>query len=539
MLMHKINLNTEKTIYCLTVIISVFFIVSLFSVLTSDTNYINIFFNSDTLYLPSLYKDIFVDRHGLNGWEFNTAPNFFPDMIVYFLLMFLLKSFILSSFVFPLLQYGMILFLVKKLFQLIFPSGAWLFASLANILLLMIFCVTFSSHDFCFTFYMVSNAYHTGAFVMALACLLLFFMYLHSRKKIILLAFPLITGLCIVSDNLFMVLFSLPMVSLLCLYRQPALRNSILRFTVMNISGVIIGMACYALLRQQKIFSIASLHSTFLDMHNMGSSFHLLMKHMWIYLSAWDLRSLILILSLFSLLLLVVLCFDHRTKREEFLYFRAYCVFAVVFTIFVFFAPVLNGSYINWGTLRYNIYVFYFTPVHISMIAAFFFHHSKRKNKLRSILKVILMAGVSVALFFCVKGFSGNGLRSYFSFYPDRAKCMDDFAQRKKLHHGIATYWVAKYVTMFSKYGVKVYPVFDDLSPNLHVTNKWWFYGDDAVFDFIIVNDFPESTLKDERISRNALGCGDSCLDIRCSPEFGFTEDKGFYYRGSLKKNSE
>ena len=51
----------------------------------NDSAY-NFFFNSDTLYLPSVYKDLFIDGYGIKGWELNPSPNFFPDMSVYFLL---------------------------------------------------------------------------------------------------------------------------------------------------------------------------------------------------------------------------------------------------------------------------------------------------------------------------------------------------------------------------------------------------------------------------------------------------------------------
>lgn len=44
------------------------------------------FFNSDTLFLTSLYRDLMHDGFPLSGWKFPPSPYFFPDMPVWFLL---------------------------------------------------------------------------------------------------------------------------------------------------------------------------------------------------------------------------------------------------------------------------------------------------------------------------------------------------------------------------------------------------------------------------------------------------------------------
>ena len=39
--------------------------------------------NSDQLYLPSLYEDLFVSHGSLRAWVLPPAPSFFPDLVLY------------------------------------------------------------------------------------------------------------------------------------------------------------------------------------------------------------------------------------------------------------------------------------------------------------------------------------------------------------------------------------------------------------------------------------------------------------------------
>ena len=100
-----------NNLYFTSLILVVFLILSIFS--TLDEQSYNWFFSTDTLYLPSIYKDLFIDGGTLDGWHFNPAPNFFPDMLVYFLLMFITGSFLLSTAFFAVMQYVFIIVLFR------------------------------------------------------------------------------------------------------------------------------------------------------------------------------------------------------------------------------------------------------------------------------------------------------------------------------------------------------------------------------------------------------------------------------------------
>jgi hypothetical protein len=68
------------------------------------------------------------------------------------------------------------------------------------------------------------------------------------------------------------------------------------------------------------------------------------------------------------------------------------------------------------------------------------------------------------------------GLTEFMNYYPDEVKCVDQLSIDENLNYGIADYWHAKYITMFSKQNVRAYTVFDDLSAWYHAGNQNWYY---------------------------------------------------------------
>jgi len=70
-----------------------------------DENQFLVMFSSDALYLPLIYQDIFENGNSIQGWTFNGAPNFVPDMLVFFILMKITSNFLTATFLFSIIQY--------------------------------------------------------------------------------------------------------------------------------------------------------------------------------------------------------------------------------------------------------------------------------------------------------------------------------------------------------------------------------------------------------------------------------------------------
>ena len=158
-----------KPVWFLTLLINLVWLLAVFASLNESQIYT--YFNSDTLYLPSIFRDLFYDRSGFRGWHLNAAPNFFPDMLVYFLFNALAGDFKLAMVIFSICQYMFLLLLLNYLLRQLATEISWYQLSAANLIMLVLFFVTVFSGDFVFTFYILSISYHLGPFIMTLLCL--------------------------------------------------------------------------------------------------------------------------------------------------------------------------------------------------------------------------------------------------------------------------------------------------------------------------------------------------------------------------------
>lgn len=464
---------------------SLFFILAFFSKLYS-TDHISTFLNADCLYLPSIYKDLFMDGNSLKGWNLNPAPNFFPDMMLYFILMFVSKhSFIISSFVFAFIQYTVILYILSRLFMAILPNVSKHWYSLIYLLLsCFLMEYFFLTKEYYYSFYLVSNSFHTGSFVMSLLCLLFTISYykIPSLKRLSLILITIV--LCVVSDRLFVVLYCVPVfISGFFLIKRVALKQ-VLKLAATIVVGTWTGLKLFQLFSEGAYFHIDNPHKL-LAFEDIKSSFDLFSDQMLIYMSEFGFKFITIYLFLLSFIAMVFLFFYTRKRSDTFMYF--YTIFSIVFSVVVLSAPIINGNYTGYDTLRYNIYPFYLMALNIPLFLAYMI----KQSKVLAIGKYVMAA---VSVFFISMGaysVSTQGLRNYFSYYPEKVKALDRIAEDQGLLCGVGNYWEAKKITLFSKKGVKVYSVFEDLAMYEHVANENWFLKNK--FNFILLNGFNDT----------------------------------------------
>jgi len=494
------NINKWLTIsiYALSFILNLILLFALFSRL--DLNDLKLYFNSDALYLPSLYRDLFIDHNSLKGWHLNPSPNFFPDMAIYFFFMFISGNLIVSSFLFSIIQYIVILLSIPYLFRILIPQISRLFIALSVLLMTLFFFVTFFSHDFSFTFYTLSNAYHTGIFTVGLICIILTLKYLNnpSKTKLVLLFF--ICFFSVLSDRLFIVLYSIPVCTIVIFLMKRQYVREVYRLLLVNVVALIASMAAFKFIDSSHYVFIDQANS-FMNFANIGASFKMLFRQLDEYLLGINFKSLIILLSLVSFTGTVILFFRKTGKQAKYLFLRFYCLFLITYTLVVLFMPVLVGNFTGYDSIRYNIYVFYLLVINTGIVAAALLNGRMMKRSVRMTLTLITVLFSLAVTCIIVSEFSGKGLKQFFNYYPKIVRCVDDAAQKDKLFYGVGGYWDAKYITLFSKKGVHIYPVYDDLTPCNHVTNENWYTDQRAIFNFIIQNHVADSLKYRSRLS--------------------------------------
>ena len=132
--------------------------------------------------------------------------------------MVLTNSITWSAFLFGVIQFLTILFVFSYLINLVLNTKSQLVYLYNALLLLFLIVNGFWGGDFQFTFHILSNTYHTGPFVCALLSLIFIVKYFNTSNRKYLIPMILIGILSIISDKLFIIMFTIPISVVLLLF---------------------------------------------------------------------------------------------------------------------------------------------------------------------------------------------------------------------------------------------------------------------------------------------------------------------------------
>lgn len=476
---------------------------------------IDTFFSADCLYLPSVYKDIFIDGNELKGWVLNPAPNFFPDMLLYFGLMLISgNSLIIASFIFSVIQVTALLYIMSRIFRSLLPRESKHWYSLIFLLFtLFIMEYLFFSREYYYSFYMLSNAYHTGSFIMAMLCLWMSLTYFAKPSTRLLLSLLVIGVLCIVSDRLFLLFYTIPSFCTSLFFIKHVKSKTMLFFMSILLLSAALGLLCFYFLSKGEYFYIDQPHKLMV-FDDMKESLRIFVGQIGAYLSEFGFKSITIYLSMVAFIAIIVLYFKTRRNGDWLLGY--YIIFSTVFSILVISAPIINGNYTGYDTLRYNIYPFYLMPLNLTIFLACVV---RKEAWLRYGKRIALAVYVLFFITAC-RFINTTFLYRYFSYYPDKVRILDAYAPGVGLKCGIAGYWDAKPVTMFSRKGLRLYTVFPDLNYQAHVANMQWFHSN--TFNYLLLQDPVDTALCQQKfrsIRILKIGCGFSIVK---TPDFTF-----------------
>ena len=461
------------------VVASLLLIILWFASLTE--NELLILFSSDALYLPSVYHDIFVNGNTVQGWTFNPAPNFLPDMLIFFLLMGITSNFITATFLFSVIQYFAIIFMFFAIFKQITSIKSSVF-SLS--LYLFSFFLLYFLVDNCFyySFLIASNSYHNGVFFMTLLCIFLSLKFLKKESWTTLVFIFLITAIIYPCDRLFLVMYSAPVlfVSVILLITREN-KKKILKFGLACILGLLVGMVIFDKFMYNSTFQLTKMYQ-FMNWEGIVNSWNIFASQMKDCLSRVSFVSSTIILSIISYIWTCYYCISQfvtiMRKKQTISPFFILEVFILAFVPMVALAPILNGTYLGYDVIRYNYFIFIVLLFNLILLSNCFLEKYQYITKgLNGVFASILLVylGWNIA----TKDFI-SGFKSYFSTYTERTHNVDiQFPQSETAVYGITdNYWSGKHITMFSKKNIRLYVTFEDAVPYLHVVNRKWFTGD-------------------------------------------------------------
>lgn len=467
--------------------------------------------NSDTLYMPAIFKDLFIDKTGIKIWHLNGAPNFFPDMLVYFMIRAFTTNFLTASLIFSTLEYLSILFLGVLVIRRVTGVKNPAYASIGVLGMQLFLYVFVLRNDFAYTYYIMATSFHAGAYVMTLVTLYLIIKYIQNTNSLNLFLFAVFSYLGILNDKLFIVMFTIPSGVLLLFLLSKNFRRTGVILLLTTVVTFILAISTYNLLNNVcKSIQMISLEGKTFNLEKVKESYIMLFtQHGW-YFSPLDIRGIIDTLAIISLLISIILVIRSFTYQKIFMIKSTsqiielfYLLFLIVHSVLVFNAPALNGFYPSPAVMRYNIYPLYFNVINFGFLL----------YKLNAIFqrdKLIAYITYGLALISCVlivfqtsKLPVAQRVKELANYYPEGVQKIDSIAKSHDLQYGISQYWTAKRTTMFSKQDVRLYHVVPDLGNWYHMTNENWYYEhtrgkyNKPVFTFLLTSSLDEKVISE------------------------------------------
>ncbi|MCT4581202.1 MAG: hypothetical protein N4A35_07275 [Flavobacteriales bacterium] len=465
----------KNIVYLIYAVFVVFFVLGNADIVQIEKH----FFNSDTLYLPSIYVDLFEHHNHFKDFNLNPAPNFFPDMGFHFVLMKLLQSdFKLVALVFAIFQVFGIVVLLDRIGQLLAMPRSIKVLGIG--LLFLFFLPAVFSNDFLFSFYFIINSYHLGSFILALWLVVLLYQIEHWFSTLLYTALVFVG---VISDKSLIVNFVVPLILVGIVFlilngkeKQINLKKGMLYAVIGSLLG-------FAFLKLNKELEWLSIPHTDIDptWEKIVASVQLFFKQTLKYLMDFSWVSLVFFLAIVSYCLQafhLVSGLKHKPEFGDLLLFLMINV--------VLFSPVFIGKITGLDSLRYN----YHGVILLVFLLPYTIHKIWKVNE--RILRGIGGAWTGMIVWGALFGVNIKGVHNYLNLYPYETSLMDRAIDKYQLKKGLATYWKAKKNTMFSKENGIVYNVHEDLKVYQHVSNKTWYLDDvnnknhQPVFNFFI-----------------------------------------------------
>ncbi len=443
----------------------------------TDFNF-NSTFNSDSIGVPYLFKDIFLDGGHYKDWRLATAPTLFPDLVLYYLLFLFFKTdFITITFIYGLIQTllitGLSCYIFRKLVSAKMKEFSWLVPLFYSF---MFFESYYIIHDQMLGFLMVIYCYHTGSFVTSLACFAIMISDIKFNWKLVWLF--VIGALAVYSDLLYVVIFIAPMFALnLIQYKFHGLKRSLLLIGTVLL-GASIGYYLFSFMSSSGATSNASTSKVF-DMAKFSQCVDVMYMqvHYEFHKTGFQQVLTIIAFTMPILAFLVMIFFRKRVSSS-----MKYLIwFYILFNTLTISASLVSGSYDGTDKIRYIVGVYFLSAVVLAFISSWILTLVQKIQWLK--------VGVSLAIlivFFCIpyNKFSAQGLKNYFSYYPPAVRSLDEICEKHHLKRGISDYWIAKWSSIFSKKGIVVVTVYPSVTVYDYGSNSEWYYKGE--YDFVI-----------------------------------------------------
>jgi hypothetical protein len=428
-------------------------------------------YNTDLLYIPTLFKDITEWGGRLLEWRLPPSPYFFPDMLLYFPIALTVSNFHSALLIYGLLQ--VILFTAgwSLLGKYFFESKEKLLVYISFVLVTIAIFLLLVPRVAAILWPQFTISIHFGV-MLVLPYVLSFTLQILKNDSFSIYPYLGLSVTLIfitLSDIIAIPQLTIPiLVALLflLLLRKVSLRKALSLFACIVISL----MAAYLL--RQLLIQYPALHANATPLvERMGNSLTELGKTAIRYWRSSNRLTLILLFTailvhLSACLAAIYFASAQRNFNYKFVFFSAFILASIVLSII---AGVGTGLFLDLGGMRY-LYPATFLIVYSLLPYFFLVLDELRISQLFVLLTSTIVIGSSLSLFSDIHRFG-----KYADHYPELVSCIDAATSQRDVQVGVGEYWDAKYVSILSKNEVMILQARPDFSPDIWINNPQWY----------------------------------------------------------------
>ena len=494
------------------------------------------YMDGDALSLYSFYTGM-TDGDSISKWVIGTCPLLFPNMALYGVVFSIFHGHGTILLVYMLLQLAIIYILLYFLLRQIGAGNALtalaLGASFSSLFGLM--QIYGSIYDM---YYHLLMPYHTGLFVNTLISLNILFYYIRSRKMWLMGALLLITTVAMISNPLFGVYFSAPMIAIGLLASINRFRENIL-WTATTAAGSLIGLYLF----KQFGWFLSHIPST---------------PEHWASLSAMlsDLAKIATdTVAGFMILLLTVISFVYalifgskavlkklfgNARGEAYTPYELYQLYYIPFFVFSLSAPVIAGNYFHTSCVSYILYTFVLGVFNSAVIISY---HSQgaRAQWAKWLPYLFTGAFVGFIVFQSISYSPINAFRRMSSYRSVAAEATDALKERFPLKCGVGWFWIARPADAFSDKNIHVVTTFSGLNIWHHVNNidSYRYVSNKtkqpAVYNFVILEQWEDTMAVRRFFNDSVVRVSQNGYDFYLVPEFYYDEQYNAQRNGTFE----
>lgn len=439
------------------------------------------FFDSDALYLPTFFQDILHQHGHIKDWYLTPAPYFFPDDLLFLVAYFSAHTVHAQIIVYAILQ----IILLTILLYFFFNTFTLDCAALTAIALLWLAINTTQP----FTFLLMS-AFHYGTFLIEIASLALFLRFINSidsrQQRRLSLMLCILSWITTCSDALFFVQFIIPMfISYLITQHILQKKTQPMSLFLLPIVASIMGFLSYPFIvghptRYSNRLSFSHFYDNLQHIQNILHGVFTITPITMVYIIVFYLS------TFFACGFLII----NKKKSAH----QKPLIFLLLFIQISAWVSLVSMFFISQftPTIRYLIPAFSW-PIIIG-VGLFSYGLKKYFHPVAIFCMIMLITSLSTEAYTFYKK---NGLSAH--YYPSDIACIDEaLSHTHTLHHGIAQYWDAKFIQMYSKHTLIIAQYKKNLTEHRWITSSQFYR---PTYDFAIISTHPMAT----QLSRKKL----------------------------------